>query len=252
MFVGIDIGGTNIRVVTGPTVGEIVLSNEISIDTPSSYKDGIQALTEIIKKLEVQVDGIAIGLPGSVNSDGELTGSFHLKDWVGHPLAKTLAAEFSTRVTVRNDAEMGALGEAYCGNWGEADFLYLTWGTGFGVAQARWHDREVIVDRPENREAIYELDRSIGGNNLLQRYGLQAASLDDEQWNEVMIELTDSLPKLAKQYQHDTIVLSGGVSIKQTKRIEAALQSLKTPNVYLTKLKGKAGLYGALALLKNK
>ena len=111
---------------------------------PLDFTAGIAEITSTIQSVALSIDAIAIGVPGSVNDAGELIRSPNLP--VGR---EALAEDTAWRHLparygfVRNDAEMGALGEAHCGEKTLSDFIYLTWGTGVGLAQVNRHGKRL-------------------------------------------------------------------------------------------------------------
>ena len=251
MYLGLDIGGTNTRIVTTKSLDHIEFVHDITIPTNTNYQDGEQEIIAVIKQLECAVSGIGIGLPGSINDFGQLDGSTNLSDWVDQPLKITLEREFECTVKLKNDAEIGALGEAYYGAGSKHDFLYLTWGTGLGVAQIHWRDGVPLVSRPADRQSIYDLETFVGGKDIERRFSAAPKDLSAEQWDQVVADLFRHIPSLTDEYKFGMVVIGGGIAVRKKELLESAAKELADIKVIATNLDGKAGLYGALALCKQ-
>lgn len=90
---------------------------------------------------------IGVGFGGPVDvAHGVILRSHHVSAWDGFPLRETLTARFGAPVTLDNDANAGALGEARFGaGRGHQQLLYVNVGTGIGAG--------IIVDGRIHRGA---------------------------------------------------------------------------------------------------
>ncbi|HZK76326.1 MAG TPA: ROK family protein, partial [Candidatus Kapabacteria bacterium] len=141
MILGIDIGGTTIKIgVVDEAAGKVVA--ESSIVTPQS--GAREAASEIarhvqdIKSSYPEIDRIGVGVPGMMNRDRSLVRyPPNLLGWKEEPLKKYLEEalpEFKC-IEVDNDAKVAALAEAKLGaGRGLSHFLLVTLGTGVGGA----------------------------------------------------------------------------------------------------------------------
>lgn len=251
MFVGIDIGGTNTRIVTSKSFDDVIFCDKLTFKTSPDYLEGLTNIIDVISSLGIQITSISIGLPGSVTNKGVLDDSTNLPGWVHKPLKLALENKFNCSIHIKNDAEIGALGEAYFGQVGQSDFFYITWGTGVGCAQIKWDGRTAKVSRPRDRQPIYDLEKLIGGSNINLKFGRDAKDLSEDEWNEVILSLNKTLPSLVKNYGHNTVVIGGGIAFQQKDRLVKELVGHLNITTIITNLEGEAGLYGALALLKT-
>ncbi len=251
MYIVLDIGGTNTRISASESLDDVKFFKEVSIETSQEYYEGEKNIIKAIKNITPTVTAIGIGLPGSIDSQGVLDGSTNLPDWVGKPLKVALEQDFHCPVFIKNDAEIGALGEAYYGAGKESSFLYLTWGTGVGVAQIYWQSGAVSASRPANRQSVYDFEKLIGGKDIETRFGVKAEDLNDERWEIVFKDLTDIIPALANEYGFSRVVLGGGIAVQKKTQLEEVLAESCGDLVSVTDLAGQAGLYGALGLCKN-
>ncbi len=139
MYIGIDLGGTNIAVGLVNDEGKIILKDSTPTNLPRDYKDIVCDMAEVSKKviadagLEVKdIKGIGIGCPGSVDAkNGVVAYSNNLK--MDHtPLVAEIKKYFDLPVSILNDADAAAFGE-YMINGNDVDsFIFITLGTGVG------------------------------------------------------------------------------------------------------------------------
>jgi glucokinase len=128
--IGIDIGGTNLRVSLVSRSGEIIRK----IKEPSS-KDVVNTLFHSIESLmSDEVAGIGIGVAGLVDSaNGRIFISPNLPVIEGIPIASMINDRFSVPVFLENDANTAAIGEKWIGAGKDfANFFLFTLGTGIG------------------------------------------------------------------------------------------------------------------------
>lgn len=130
-----DIGGTSIKhsVCTDNQLEEVR-------ETPTNAKSGgrhvMNTIIEIIQK-ESDYDAIGISTAGQVNSDNGsiIYANSNIPGYTGTQIKKELEELFHVPVSVENDVNSAAIGEAIYGAGKEFDdFLCLTYGTGVGGA----------------------------------------------------------------------------------------------------------------------
>lgn len=139
-LVGIDIGGTTIKMAFITTTGEIEHKWEIPTNVENQ---GEQITPDIARAIEVklkelnleknQLIGIGIGAPGPVQMDAGLIYEAVNLGWKDYPLKDELEKEIGLPVAVDNDANLAALGEMWKGAGDKAkDVVVVTLGTGVG------------------------------------------------------------------------------------------------------------------------
>ena len=136
---GVDIGGTTCKMGFFETAGVLLDKWEIRTNTEnggaSILSDVAQAIDtklaqEGIRKDEVQ--GIGIGVPGPVKSNGVVNRCVNL-GWGIVNVAEELGSLTGLNVKVGNDANVAALGEMWQGGAkGCKDVIMVTLGTGVG------------------------------------------------------------------------------------------------------------------------
>lgn len=137
-FIGIDLGGTSMKMGLVDENGQVLYETE-----KPTLKDAKQALNQMIedcKKIaqqaEVsweQIGGVGIGLPGFLDiPNGTIVRLTNLS-WENIPIKSIMEEKLQKRVEIDNDANVAALGEAWCGaGKGVRDLVCVTLGTGVG------------------------------------------------------------------------------------------------------------------------
>jgi Transcriptional regulator/sugar kinase len=140
-LIGVDIGGTNIKLALCDQKGR--LNGKRTFST-TSFKGKRALIDGIVSKIEELVSeaglkkrditGVGIGAPGAVDIR---TGTVHylinIPDWREVPLGSILKKRLGIPVFVDNDVNVMALGEVYFGaGKGAVNMLCITLGTGVG------------------------------------------------------------------------------------------------------------------------
>jgi glucokinase-like ROK family protein len=141
-YAGIEIGATSIAV--GVTDGYLDVLDFVEEDAdvhdgPDVVLDrAIELIHELIVRRPVStLVGVGVGVPGPVSfRDGRLVGApLQMPGWERYPIRDRLSRELNVPVTVDNDVNAMALGEAHAGAArGTDDFMYVKLGTGVGSA----------------------------------------------------------------------------------------------------------------------
>ncbi|APH04390.1 ROK family glucokinase [Bacillus weihaiensis] len=137
-LVGVDLGGTTIKMAFINFYGEIVEKWEIPTD-----KTGKNITTDIAKAIDTKLEmlgypksklsGIGMGAPGPVNLDEGLIYETVNLGWKNYPLRDHLEMETGLPAVIDNDANLAALGEMWKGAGdGSKDIICVTLGTGVG------------------------------------------------------------------------------------------------------------------------
>ncbi len=134
-YLGIDLGGTNIKGGVVNEAGEIV--REASRPThveqgPEVIADGIAALIRELEQGET-FGGVGLGCPGTVDDEsGEVACAFNL-NLIHYDLRGAIRARTGYEIRLGNDANVAALAEASVGaGKGAHSTVVLTLGTGVG------------------------------------------------------------------------------------------------------------------------
>jgi glucokinase len=140
MYIGVDLGGTKIKIGIVNEEGQIIGSG--IIDTDPSHNDKIimrdmtEEISRLIKQegLQIQdIKSIGIGVPGLVDyNKGSIIYCTNLS-WYNVEAVSYLREHFNIPVYIENDATVAAYAESLFGSTKEAkDSVFLTIGTGIG------------------------------------------------------------------------------------------------------------------------
>jgi glucokinase len=151
-YLGLDLGGTNIKFVVVEADGGEPPRMVASGRTPTKAEGGPDAVVERLLSIGRGAIGergpmaaVGLGVPGLFDPGSGVVRLFPnlLGPWAGVPLRDRLEAGLTTRVAVVNDARAFALAEATMGaGRGSATVVCVTLGTGVGggiVIDGRLH-----------------------------------------------------------------------------------------------------------------
>lgn len=137
--IGVDIGGTSVKMGLFDTNGNVLKKWEIGTRKEGNGKYIISDVAESILELlseegisKEEVTGAGMGVPGPTKADGHVAQCVNLgwkECWPGRELSELIGVP----VKVGNDANVAALGETWKGGGeGYSDVVMLTLGTGVG------------------------------------------------------------------------------------------------------------------------
>ena len=142
LFIGLDLGGTNLKYALGSENGDILIKRSRPSNADQSQEAIFETMFASIEELlseandqNEKVMAIGVGSPGSIDiHEGKLLGSTpNIQAWTNAPIKKKLEERFSIPVWADNDANIMALAEARKGaGRGFNNILCLTLGTGIG------------------------------------------------------------------------------------------------------------------------
>ena len=139
MFIGIDIGGTNIKGVLAGKNGEIISFRKIStVETLPDIENGICSLiltlSSKIKGASRRPEAVGIGSAGSIDKKrGVIITSPNIKSLQNYPLAQKINKATGLKVYLENDATAAIIGEWWVGRGRNfSNWIMLTLGTGIG------------------------------------------------------------------------------------------------------------------------
>ena len=136
-FLGIDIGGTNIR-------GKIISEEGNTLGERKTLSDARMGISRLMENLAGLIEGFAgervsaigIGIPGTVDrASGTLVQAPNIANTRNFPFTEVLSEKIgsATPVFIENDASCAALGEYRAGaGRGSNSMVMITLGTGFG------------------------------------------------------------------------------------------------------------------------
>ncbi len=137
--VGVDLGGTNLRVAAVDSDGAIL--QRVSI--PAVYDCGPERVVEDIVRVIGSVRGplgaaglrgVGIGVPGFIDTEtGVVMEAANLPGFQDFPMRDEVQKHLGTPIILENDANAAALGEMWMGAGRDVkDLMLITLGTGVG------------------------------------------------------------------------------------------------------------------------
>lgn len=138
--IGVDVGGTTVKIGIFLTEGRLVEKWEIPTDTSDGGSHILPDIAEAVKmRLRTRqipdtfIEGLGIGVPGPVTGDGVIHKCVNL-GWDVFNIEETMSELTGWRVKAGNDANVAALGEMWQGGGqGHEDVVMVTLGTGVGA-----------------------------------------------------------------------------------------------------------------------
>jgi glucokinase len=140
--VGLDLGGTNLRLLLADTNGTPIARKKGPIQNGSTPKEIVATtklfLQDLFEEAQLPFDQLGMlggGIPGITNcKTGVVRSASFLSEWKEVPFRALLEDELNVPVILENDANLAAYGEARAGiAQGEDDFVFLAIGTGLGA-----------------------------------------------------------------------------------------------------------------------
>ena len=189
--VGIDIGGSNLRVALADMRGNLLAKWSASTGRSSSPAVVVEQIRKGVKHLlrrtsvrRNSLRALAAGVPGVTDTDaGVVIATSYLGEWRNVRLRSLLESALDIPAAVENDVRLAAIGE----NWrgaarGVSDFTFLAIGTGIAagifvngqvVRGGNWSAGEVgymvvpgTTEAPAKRGAPGSLESIIGGEGI--------------------------------------------------------------------------------------
>ena len=139
--IGVDIGGTNIKIALVDFEGKIIYSNTTPTRAEMGFEAGVAKIKQAIKDLMQEtkesaktIEAIGFGLPGQIDYKlGMVKNLPNIPGWINIPLGKLIEDEFQIPTKLDNDVRCAALGELNFGaGKGCENLICITIGTGIG------------------------------------------------------------------------------------------------------------------------
>lgn len=139
--IGIDVGGTNVKIALVDGEGKIIYSNSVPTYAQMGYEYTVnnikQAIRDLMKETNTdakEIEGIGFDFPGQVDyKTGVVKLAPNIPGWINVPIAQMIEEEFNIPTRIDNDVRCAALGELKFGaGKGCENFICITVGTGIG------------------------------------------------------------------------------------------------------------------------
>ncbi len=138
--IGVDLGGTNLRIAAVSESGELLEKVTTGTKAALGRTVVVGEMTEAIKEVAAKFRGsqrllgVGIGVPGIIDdSTGTVRESPNLPGWNDYPVRDDIERRLGSPVVLENDANAAAVGEAWLGAArNAASMCMITLGTGVG------------------------------------------------------------------------------------------------------------------------
>ena len=140
--VGIDFGHSHIAVAVCDLAHTVLAERWQEVDVDHRAVEGLDMAADMVAAALDQADvaqdsivGVGMGLPGPINEADQTVGDTSiLPDWVGVNAAEQMGHRLGQRVSVENDANLGALAEHVWGaGRGVSELAYIKASSGIGA-----------------------------------------------------------------------------------------------------------------------
>ncbi len=236
----VDLGGTQMRAAIVSGAGEVLVRRAMPTPQDAHCPDALMELTGDVLA-EGDVERAVIGVPGRVNyRHGRLEHAPNLPaHWVASLEEQQLSGRFDVEVSLANDADLAAVGEAYFGGGRNyADVAYLTISTGVGAGVLLGHrlvagarslaeiGHTVIEHKAAQQGEPGSLEGLGSGTALGRRAAAVGIPTDGRRivelvhagdtaaeavWQETRDVISTGVANLAYLFSPEAIVLGGGV-----------------------------------------
>ncbi len=139
MYIGIDLGGTNIAVGLVDNDGKILAKSSTPTLKEREYTEIVADMAKLCEEVckaagytMADVLAIGIGSPGSIDSDNGVVVYANNLKMDRTPIAEELRKYFNLPIKMENDANAAAYGEYVINGEGVSSFVFVTLGTGVG------------------------------------------------------------------------------------------------------------------------
>ncbi len=269
MYILFDLGGSKIRVAS--TANGKKFSEPQIAKTPKNFKEGIKVFKSLIQVVSQgkKIQAVAGGTPGYFDEKRtKIMGCApNISGWIKKPLASEIQKITKSPVYLENDSALVGLGEAvYGAGRGYPIVAYLTVSTGVGgsrIVDGRV-DRGAQSFEPGNQFIDFKnrktLEDFVGGRSVTKKYHKKPYEiLDKKFWDRMAEILSFGINNTIAHWSPDVVVIGGsmmkkiGIKIPKTKYyLSKILKAAPLPPIKKAALGDFGGLYGGLALIKQK
>lgn len=141
LFVGVDVGGTNIKIGVVDDNGDRLAYTKFPTQADQPPEKSIERIKPVIQELldeaGLKMDDVAavgLGTPGPMDiARGMILTPFNMPGWHNFPIRDALSKALNKPVTFANDANAAAFGEYWIGSGRQySSMILITLGTGVG------------------------------------------------------------------------------------------------------------------------
>jgi len=266
MYLVADVGGTKTLVALMTKSGKI--KQKIKYPTPAKYTDFVAEFTTRTKPIIKDVEMICLAIPGLIDREKGVGLAFGNLKWknvsIDHDIEKTLGVS----TIIENDSKAGGLAEALGVEDRYKKVLYVTIGTGIGVAVVQdgripksLRDIEAGSMQFTRDGKLIEWEDFASGRMIKKRFGKEARNITNKNtWKIIGKDIGQGLIELIAVIQPEVVIIGGGIGtyfpkykeplIKYLKKYETPLAPI--PPIIQAKDPEEAVLMGCYYLIKQR
>ncbi|MEZ6032856.1 MAG: ROK family protein [Planctomycetaceae bacterium] len=141
LFLGLDLGGTNVKAGIVDDSGKVISSCSVPTDAIQGPDAGVEQIVKAGRNAVAaanitinQVVAVGLATPGTMDIPrGMLLDPPNLPGWINYPIRDRVAAQLQRPTILQNDANAAAYGEYWAGSAKNVrSLLFYTLGTGLG------------------------------------------------------------------------------------------------------------------------
>ncbi len=203
-YIGIDLGGTNVRTILANELGEILSETAGPSNASQGMEEVVKVITDQVKGLDYggcggfdKVAGIGIGVPGLVDPHKKvITYANNLVGYEKLNICEMLEEEFEKPCFIDNDANVAGLAEALVGaGIGYPSVYYITISTGIGGAYI--YQGQVISG---NNNHAGEVGNMIVDSNGIKNGPMNAGAIETMASGTALVKIGRSM--VSKDIEH--------------------------------------------------
>lgn len=243
-YLCVDVGGTSLKFGLLNADGEILETD--SQKTPPTLNEFYDLIESILNKYK-DVQGLALSMPGAVDSEKGIIGGSSAIDYIHGPCIKDdLQKRFDMRVEMENDANCAALAEVWKGAASDVnDCCFIVSGTGIGGAVVKdkrihkgehlhggefgymiaefdfeTHDMKTWSDVGSTMAVVREVARlkgvdkdTLDGKEIFDHY--HDDPIYEKAVDKYYFVLANGIYNLQYAYDPQKIIIGGGISVRE-------------------------------------
>lgn len=265
MYLAVDVGGTKTLVASFTKAGK--LKESLKFPTPKDYKQFLASFEHTLEQLDDQeFSACCIAIPGVLDREQDMVIDLGNLPWKKVFVTKDISKILGIPVVMENDAKLAGLYEAVTVAKKYDNVVYLTLGTGVGLARINKgvvdtgfgdHGGHSMPMTHHGKRTTWE--KLASGKAISKRYGKKASDIKDEKtWREISHFIGRGLIEIIALFEPGVVVVGGGVGAhfdRFGELLKAELKKYETPMTKMPRLLAakkpeEAVIYGCYEYLK--